>query len=620
MSGTAPDVRSSLLVARGITRSFGSAPGLRGVDLEVREREIHGLLGTNGAGKSTLCRIVAGHSTYDEGEITYRGYPIRLRSIRDALRIGIAIVTENPTLAPDLSVLENIFLPELGRPGRLDMADLRRRGLDLLATVGRADRLPLDREVGRLTASERQVVEICKALAVRAKLVLFDEPTATLEARERGQLFDLMTRLRLGGRGVMFASQRPEEILGVADRVTVMRDGRTVLDAIPVDALTLAEARSAMRGESARFVPPKPDRAASRPVVLDVRGVAALPAVQDVTLAVRSGEIVGVAGLVGAGRSETLEAIFGLRRRQSGVVQVGGHVVPAGRPRAAIAAGLSFAGEDRCRHNILPDLSVADNLRLAGRGPGVQASDAGKVLAVLDLTAPGLFDTPMRTLSADQQQRVVIARCLSQNVKAAILDEPTKGVDLTTRDAIHAALRDAAAGGTAILVVSSDPEDLLDVSDRIVVMSDGRTVADVASAWLDTATLELLATPRAMLARNTALLADLTAENGGASFWVRIDGDRIVCLNVVVREPDADPGFKTGEAVDVSATRIPAALRRCAPDFVEEAADDRFTMLVPLRGGRGADLGFIGLSLTGREPLPPPAAVKFRIETLAVQL
>ena len=626
-----PDPKAPLLIVRGVTKAFDRTQALAGADFELKEREIHGLLGANGAGKSTLSKVISGHYGFDEGEIAYRGYPIRLRSTRDALRIGIAIVMQETSLVPDLTVLENIFLPELGRKGRLDYRALRKRGRELLDSLGQGDALPLDWDVRRLSSAQKQLVEIAKALGVRAKLMIFDEPTASLSPTEVDRLFDIMTRLRLSGRGLVFVSHRLEEVFAITDRVTVLREGRTVMNAMATASLGQGELISAMVGAelgaiyTARHAAPA---TVDAPAVLDVRNLASSPGVRDVSFTAHRGEILGLGGLVGAGRSEAVEAIFGLRSRTSGTVLLEGRPLAADNPKGAIRAGLAFVAEDRRSQNIVPDLSVRENLLLAhlgahrgfGLGYKARAKKVDALIQSLGLPAHRLADASMLNFSGGMQQKIIIARWLLLDPKVLILDEPTKGVDIGTRASIYAMLRDIAAKGVAVVVVSSDFEELLGLSDRVVVLSDGRSVADLPSAVLDEMKLTLLAAPRTSMARNTALLRDLTEENGGAGFWALIEGDQMICLNSVVSEAGADPGFKPGEARGLSDTRIPEALRKREPVFVPEEDDARATMLVPIKSPRGHDLGWVGLSLTKDHPLPPPAAVKFRIDTLAATL
>jgi len=620
-----------LLLARGVTKTFDRTRALAGADFELREREIHGLLGANGAGKSTLSKVISGHHAFDAGEMTYRSHSLQLRNTRDALRVGIAIVMQETSLVPDLTILENIFLPQLGRPGRLDYRSLRKQGLDLLSSLGQADALPLDWEVRRLSSAQKQLVEIAKALGLKAKLVIFDEPTASLSPSEVDRLFDIMSRLRTSGCGLVFVSHRLEEVFSITDRVTVMREGRTVMNARATSSLSQADLIRTMVGAELGGIytrtHPVRERHAS-PVVLDVRDLSATPAVRDVSFAVHAGEILGLGGLVGAGRSETVEAVFGLRARTGGTVTLAGKPLRADRPRAAIRAGMGFVAEDRRTQNIVPDLSVKENLLLAhlgarrGFGLGYRSRErqAEALLRGLGLPQERLMDASMLNFSGGMQQKIIIARWLLLDPKVLILDEPTKGVDIGTRAGIYVMLRDIASKGVAVVVVSSDFEELLGLSDRVVVISDGRSVADLPSALLDEEKLTLLAAPRTSMARNTALLQDLTRENGGAGFWALIEDEQLICLNAVVADPEADPGFRPGEARVLDDTRISRALRGREPVFVPEPDGGRSTLMVPLRTPRGHDLGWVGFSLSGREKPPPAEAIKFRIDTLAATL
>ncbi|MBB5753448.1 sugar ABC transporter ATP-binding protein [Prosthecomicrobium pneumaticum] len=628
-SQAAPDA-SPLLVMRGITKTFDRTRALGGADFELREGEIHGLLGANGAGKSTLSKVIAGHHAFEDGTMRYRGHDIRLRGTRDALRIGIGIVMQETSLVPDLSVLENIFLPELGRSGRLDRRAMRRSGEEILASLGQADSLPFDWEVRRLSSAQKQLVEIAKALGVRAKLLIFDEPTASLSPGEVERLFDVMSRLRASGRGLVFVSHRLEEVFAITDRVTVLREGRTVMAAKPTAELTQAELIRAMVGAELGGIYDRAETkpAVAAPVALEVEHLASAPAVRDVSFSVRKGEILGLGGLVGAGRSETVEAVFGLRPRTGGTVRLNGRPLKAESPKTAIRAGLGFVAEDRRTQNIVPDLSVKENLLLAHLGArrgflcgyGAREKKVEELLAGLGLPQERLLDSSMLNFSGGMQQKIIIARWLLLDPSVLILDEPTKGVDIGTRAGIYQMLRDIAARGVAVVVVSSDFEELLGLSDRIVVMSDGRSIADLPSAMLDEEKLTLLAAPRTSMARNTELLNALAREHRGAGFWALIEDDRLICLNAVVADPAADPGFKAGEARAIGETRIPAALAQRAPIFVPEPSGGRTTLVVPITSPRGHDLGWVGLSLSSGEALPSPEAIRARIDTMAATL
>ena len=620
-----------LLLVEGVTKTFDRTKALAGADFTLREGEIHGLLGANGAGKSTLSKVISGHHVYDAGRIVYRNHEIRLRNTREALRVGIAIVMQETSLVPDLTVLENIFLPLLGRPGWLDLRTLRGRALDLLSSLGQADALPLDWEVRRLSSAQKQLVEITKALGVRAKLIIFDEPTASLSPGEVDRLFDVMTRLRQSRCGLVFVSHRLEEVFSITDRITVLREGRTIMDARETSGLSQAELIRAMVGSELESIYTTahvdPGRSTA-PVALEVSHLEAKPAVRDVSFAVHEGEILGLGGLVGAGRSETVEAVFGLRTRTAGTVTLKGKPLKPNHPQASIRAGLGLVPEDRRTQNIVPDLSVRENLLLAHLGArrgltlGYRSREKKVESLLRDLGLPHdrLADASMLTFSGGMQQKIIIARWLLLDPRVLILDEPTKGVDIGTRASIYALLRDVARTGVAVVVVSSDFEELLGLCDRVVVISDGRSIADLPSAVLDEEKLTLLAAPRTSMARNTALLTDLARENGGVGFWALIERQQLICLNAVVADGNVDPGFRSGEARVLKETKIPLALDRCDDSFVTEADAVRATMLVPIRSPRGHDLGWVGLTVPAGGALPPAPAIKARIESLAATL
>ncbi|KAA0970238.1 sugar ABC transporter ATP-binding protein [Aureimonas fodinaquatilis] len=626
-----PDSVGHLLVAQGITKTFDRTKALAGANFDLAEGEVHGLLGANGAGKSTLSKVISGHYTPDSGEMFYRGQPLRLRNTREALQAGIAIVMQETSLVPDLTVLENIFLPELGRPGRLDYADMHKRGEAILAELGQAETLPFDREVRRLSSAQKQLVEIAKALGVQAKLMIFDEPTASLSPGEVERLFDVMARLRESGRGLVFVSHRLEEVFAITDKVSVMREGRTVMQSRRTSELSQADLVRAMVGSELGAIyhrPPSAPASAERPVALEVKHLRSTPTVRDVSFSVRKGEILGLGGLVGAGRSETIEAVYGLRPRHGGEVWLNGKPLPAEKPDNAIRAGMGFVAEDRRTQNIVPDFSVKENLLLAHLGGQrgffcnyrSREKQIAELLDQLGLPAERLLDASMLNFSGGMQQKIIIARWLLLKPDVLILDEPTKGVDIGTRATIYALLRDIAAKGVALIIVSSDFEELLGLSDRIVVISDGRSIADLPSDALDEEKLTLLAAPRTSMERNTHVLNKLAQQHGGAGFWVLLEAENLICLNTVVEQPGADPGFKSGEARKFSQTHIPLALELRQSEFVEEGDGERSTLLVPIQSARGHDFGWVGLTLPRNAPKPAPEQIRKSIIAMAETL
>ena len=624
---TAPSDRRSptvVLQAFGIDKAFGRTQALKQASFELGAGEIHGLLGANGAGKSTLSRVIAGYIQPDAGTIVYKGEPLRLRSTRTALDAGIALVAQETSLAPDLSVLDNIFLPELGRPGRLSFAKLARRAEELFARLGQTESLSLNARVRQLSAAQRQLVEIMKALALDASLIIFDEPTTSLSPKEVERLFDIMTKLRDEGVALVFVSHRLEEVFTITDRVTIMREGRSVAASQETASLTQTDLIRLMVGQELSTIyatAREAETLAAAPVVFEVEGVRSTPMVRNVSFSVRKGEILGLGGLVGAGRSETIESVFGLRTRQAGTIRLNGNPLTIRKPRDAITAGIGFVAEDRRTQNIVPDFTVKENLLLAhlgahrgfGLGYRRREAKAHELLVNLGLPSDRRMDASLLNFSGGMQQKIIIARWLLLEPKVLLLDEPTKGVDIATRASIYAILRKIAAEGTAIVLVSSDFDELLGISDRVVVISDGLSIADLPASSLTEEKLTLLAAPRTSTAQNTDILRGLAKDYGGAAFWALLDHDSLICLNVVSEHRELSPGFADGEAIAIADTRIPAALTQRHSDFVREDQGDRATLLVPISSRRGHDFGWIGLSVPARA-VPPAEAIRSRID------
>ncbi|WP_299410573.1 sugar ABC transporter ATP-binding protein [uncultured Roseobacter sp.] len=609
-----------LLTARGVSKIFGKTHALRDAALTMRPGEVMGLLGANGAGKSTLSRIVSGHIQRFVGDVSFDGAPLALSSTRDALRQGIALVAQETSLAPDLSVLENIFLPDLATPGRLSFRAMRERANQLLSGLGHEHVLPLDAEVRTLSAAQRQLVEIAKALALDARLVIFDEPTASLSATEVDRLFDIMARLREGGRALGFVSHRLEEVFAITDRVTILREGQVVAEDVATGTLTQNDIIQHMVGRdigaiyASRHMAPD----AVSDTIFDVRGLRAAPWVRDMSFSVRAGEILGLGGLVGAGRSEAMEAIWGLRPRQGGEILVHGKPVRLNKPADAVRAGLGFVAEDRRAQNIIPDLSVRENLMIAqmgqhrgfGRGYRKRAQKVASLMADLGLPADRL-DQSLLNYSGGMQQKIIIARWLLTEPDILILDEPTKGVDIGTRSSIYRLLQEAADSGLAVVVISSDFEELLGITERVVVMSDGLTIADLPTARLSEEKLTLLAAPRTSTARNQALLTALIEDHGGDAFWVLLDGEDTICLAQAGAQL---AGMIPGEAAMMSETSIPKAIQKRADVFIPDRAGQ--TLLTQMTDKRGHDLGWIGLTLPDGATLPDPRTIRAQVARL----
>ncbi len=620
-----PSAIPAMLLASGVAKRFGSTRALVDASLEVRGGEVHGLLGANGAGKSTLSRIISGHIARDDGVMVYNDAPFAVHSTRDALRSGIALVAQETSLAPDMSVLENIFLPELGRPGLLSFGRLRARAESILARLGHDHALPLDVEVRRLSAAQRQLVEIAKAIALDANLVIFDEPTSSLSPSEVDRLFDIMSRMRDDGCGLIFVSHRLEEVFAITDRVTIMREGRTVARDLETASLSQSDIIRHMVGKELGTIYARREAIGAGEageVVLEVEHLAARPEVRDVSFSVRRGEVLGLGGLVGAGRSEAVEALFGLRPRDGGTIRVAGKTVDPRSPAQAIRLGIGLVAEDRRSQNIVPDLTVKENLFLAhigmqrgmGLGYGRRQRKVADLLGRLGLPEDRL-DASLLTFSGGMQQKVIIARWLLVEPTILILDEPTKGVDIGTRSSIYGILRDIAAEGVAVIVISSDFEELLGVCERVVVVSDGLSIADLPSAVLTEEKLTLLAAPRTSTERNVRLLRELREDYGCSAFWALLDTDELICLGAASGDGAPATGLAPGKAAAYAETAIPEALTRRDPGFVTESTG-LSTLLVPMRNKRGHDLGWIGLTLDAGRPLPDTAEIIRRVSAL----
>ena len=355
--------------------------------------------------------------------------------------------------------------------------------------------------------------------------------------------------------------------------------------------------------------------ASGRALVLEVSHLAAAPRVRDVTFDVGEGEIVGLAGLIGAGRSECVEALFGLRRIESGDIRLAGAPFRPRAPTDAVRAGVGFIPEDRRRQGLVQDFSVRENLLLAhlgrGRGPGLgydeQRATIARLLEELGLS-PRVLDDNILTLSGGMQQKVVLARWILMSPKLLILDEPTRGVDIGTRSTVYAIIRRLARDGMGVLLVSSDFEEVIGVSDRIVVMSDGADVTSIPSGLVDVEKLVMFAAPRSSAEATRVVLEDLVRSFGGAAYWIFVEGERLYCFDAVAASDAPSLGFARGAFPEIEETGIPQALRSRARHFLTE--DAGASLLVPLRGHRGHDLGYVGLTLPSGRPLPDLSAVE----------
>ncbi|MEV7866561.1 sugar ABC transporter ATP-binding protein [Streptomyces sp. NPDC088124] len=465
------------LIVRDVSKRFGATQALDRIDLDIRPGEVVALLGENGAGKSTLANIIAGTLASDTGHMTWRGQPYEPKSPGDAITHGIGLIHQEMRLLPDLSVAENVFLGRLlTRGGRIDRAEMNRRAEEQLHRLGL--RISPTRLVGTLRVAAQQQVEIAKALTLDAKLLILDEPTAALGGDETDHLFERIDALRAEGVSFIYVSHRLEEIARICDRVVVMRDGQRVAThataQVPVSQLV-----EEMVGRSVERIFPDTGEPAEREV-LRVAGLSG-PAFHDVSFSVRAGEVFGIAGIVGAGRTELVRAIAGVDTVTGGSVSVDGQVLSLRGPRDAIEAGVALVPEDRKGQGAVLDLSIGDNVvlpnldRVARQGwlsPRRVTEVATE--AIRTMTVKGRAGQPVRTLSGGNQQKVVIAKWLERKPKVIILDEPTRGIDVGARAAIYEVIADLARSGMAIVVVSSDLDEVLGLSHRVLVLSRGR--------------------------------------------------------------------------------------------------------------------------------------------------
>ncbi len=484
-----PDASDApLLEMRGIVKRFPGVRALDGVDLEVRPGEVHCLLGQNGAGKSTLIKTLSGAHQPDAGEIVWRGGAVALPSPVAALRHGIATMYQELDLVPGLSVAENVFLGhERSRHGFLRRAAARAETAALLDRLGHGEIGP-DDEVGDLPAAGQQLVSMARALAHDARLLVADEPTAALAADEVDNLFRILGELTDQGVAVVYISHRLEEIRRIGDRVTVLKDGRTVATGLDAEEHTTSELVDLMAGRAVRTASRGTERepGAHGDVLLEVAGLARRGEFDDVSFRVRAGEVVGLAGLMGSGRSEILETVFGARRPDRGTVSVAGTRLRPGSVASAVAAGVGLAPEERKSQALLSDMSVADNVTLASLPaysrfgfslPGAETAVTASTLERLDLR-PADPHRQARTLSGGNQQKVVLARWLVRGCRVLLLDEPTRGVDAGARAELYRLIHELAAEGVAVVVVSSEIPEVLALADRVLVLREGRVLAE----------------------------------------------------------------------------------------------------------------------------------------------
>ncbi len=469
----------TILRMTNISKSFAGVHALRGVQFELCPGEVHALLGENGAGKSTLVKVITGVHQPDTGEIYFNDQHIHLTDPREATALGISAIYQELSIFPDLDIAENIFVGR--RPtragGLVDWRKMYREAAALLDSLG--VHLNLKTKARYLSIAQQQMVEIARALSVNARILIMDEPTSALTLNEVAELFEIVRRLREKGTAILFISHRLEELFEIADRVTVLRDGSYV-DTRSLGGVTQEELIRMMVGRTVSDLFPKKEVKQGE-VVLRVKNLTRSGAFKDVSFELHKGEILGMAGLIGAGRTEVSQALFGVAPADEGIIEIDGKAQRITNPRQAMDCGLALVPEDRQHHGLVPPLDITDNVTLprlarftkVGWLNKREARDAAYQAATLMQVKATTVWQKVRELSGGNQQKVVLAKWLSTTPRILILDEPTRGIDIGTKAEVHRLMSDLAAQGIGILMISSELPEVLGMSDRILVMHEG---------------------------------------------------------------------------------------------------------------------------------------------------
>jgi len=509
MDQAPPPLPQPVIELLDLAKRFGAVQALRGVDLVLYPGQVHALVGENGAGKSTLVKILAGVHQPDSGILRVAGEEVVLHGPLDARTRGIAVIHQHPTLFPDLDVAENVFMGRQPRDrfGRVDWRAMYREVERLLSTLGVL--VPVRTPVRGLSVADQQLVEIAKALSLDARVLVMDEPTASLSAREVDRLFTIVRQLRDQGVAILFVSHRLEEIFALCDRITVFRDGAYVITA-PITELTTEETIRHMVGRRLETLFPKED-AEIREVVLQVRGLTRSGVFRDISFDLRRGEILGLFGLVGAGRTEIARVLFGADQAEAGEIRIGGERVTINSPTTALHHGIGYVPEDRHGQGLVLEFPIAANVtlpilpRLSCFGlldRRRESSLAGDYTQRLQVKAAGL-DQAAAALSGGNQQKVVLSKWLATNPKVLILDEPTRGIDIGTKAEVHRIVSHLAAEGMAIILISSELPEVLAMSDRVLVIHEGRLTGEFVRGHADQETVMFAATGQQLVGRVT---------------------------------------------------------------------------------------------------------------------
>ncbi len=488
------DHATTLLEVTGLKKAFAGVKALKGVDLSIRAGEVHCVLGQNGAGKSTLIKILSGAYRPDEGEITWQGEPVSITSPENALALGIATMYQELDVVDGLTIAENIFLGhETSTVGIVNRRDAAAKTRELLETLGHGNLNP-NREVGSLSPANKQIVSMARALSRDIKLIIMDEPSAVLDSEEVKNLFRVVRQLSESGIAVIYISHRLAEIREIGDRITVIKDGRTTATGLEVkDTPTPALIKLMTGRDIENEFPPAVAIKKDAVEVLTVDNLSLRGEFSPLSFSVKAGEIVGLAGLVGSGRSEIIETVYGARKATTGTVTVRGEVLRNGSVSDAVKHGIGLSPEERKSQGLLLEEPIYKNVTLStfarfASGPFLreraERESARTQLEDLELR-PADPDRAARTLSGGNQQKLLLARWLVHGVDVLLLDEPTRGVDVGARAEIYSLIRGLAAAGTAIVVVSSEIEEVLGLSDRVLVIADGEVLRTVIASEID---------------------------------------------------------------------------------------------------------------------------------------
>ena len=487
----------------GIGKEFPGVKALAQISFEARPREVHALMGENGAGKSTLLKILGGAYLPSSGTLQIGEQTMDFKSAADSIASGVAVIHQELHLVPEMTVAENLFLGHLPtRFGVVNRSQLRKQALACLK--GLADEIDPDEKLGRLSLGQRQLVEIAKALSRGAHVIAFDEPTSSLSAREIDRLMAIITRLRDEGKVVLYVSHRMEEVFRICNAVTVFKDGRYVRTFDDMSALTHDQLVTCMVGRDIQDIYDYRPREQGD-VALKVEGLLGPGLREPVSLQVHKGEILGLFGLVGAGRTELFRLLSGLTRCTAGSLELCGQTLQLRSPRDAIAAGILLCPEDRKKEGIIPLSSVAENINISARGAhstfgwllrdGWETTNADRQIKAMKVKTPNA-EQKIMYLSGGNQQKAILGRWLSMPMKVLLLDEPTRGIDIGAKSEIYQIIHNLAASGIAVIVVSSDLMEVMGISDRILVMSEGALTGELTRDQADEARLLQLALPR----------------------------------------------------------------------------------------------------------------------------